>query len=121
MRREVIWLPGVVVLFVFQLVVFARGLVRGLPVESREVFTWSVGLVACSVALLVVAIAIPTHWLRGLSASCALVALALAVSADTFVVATVVAGASSVPPVMAGLCLGLWWAEWSLTDRPAPQ
>jgi hypothetical protein len=119
MWREVIWLPAVVLLLVFQFVVWVNGWVSRLPVESREVYTWSVGLVSWSAVLLVLAIAAPKDWLAGISASCALVVLALAVSRGRLCRGSATAGASSVPLVMAGMCLGLWCAVWSLTDRPA--
>jgi hypothetical protein len=118
--HEIVWLPGVAVLFAVELAVYMRGWENRLPSEYRDLFLWSLVLVASAVVCLAAATISRNEVLARYLTPSALTTLVLGVSADVYIATSVLAGANNLPLVAVGIILGGWGLVWSLTDDDAP-
>jgi hypothetical protein len=109
--NEVVWLPAVMGLLVFQTLTLIRGLQVPLPQDVQMVYVASVGLVGLSVLLLLLAAIRRSHLWRSLAVS----ALALGVAADMFVATTAATGAILEAALTALLIVAIWATVWSVT------
>jgi hypothetical protein len=109
--NEVVWLPAVLGLLVFQTLTLVHGLQVPLPEDVQLVYVASVGLVGLSVLLLLLAALRQSHVWRSLAVS----ALAVGVAADMFVATTAATGAILEAALTALLIVAIWATVWSIT------
>jgi hypothetical protein len=114
--NEVVWLPAVLGLLVFQTLTLVHGVQAPLPEDVQMVYVASLALVAVSVLLLLVGALRKNHMWRSLAVS----ALAVGVAADMFVATTAATGAILEAALTALLIVAIWATVWSITgSRPA--
>jgi hypothetical protein len=109
--NEVVWLPAVMGLLVFQALTLVHGLQAPLPEDVQVVYVASLGLVGLSVLLLLVAALRHSHVWRSLAVS----ALAIGVAADVFVATSAATGAVLEAALTALLIVAVWATVWSIT------
>jgi hypothetical protein len=109
--NEVVWLPAVLGLLVFQTLTLVHGVQAPLPEDVQLVYLASVGLVGLSVLLLLLAALRRSHVWRSLAVS----ALAVGVAADMFVATTAATGAILEAALTAFLIVAIWATVWSIT------
>jgi len=109
--NEVVWLPAVMGLLVFQTLTLVHGVQTPLPTDVQMVYVASVGLVGSSVLLLLVAAFRQSRLWRSLAVS----ALAIGVAADIFVATTAATGAILEAALTALLIVAIWATVWSIT------
>jgi hypothetical protein len=109
--NEVVWLPAVMVLLVFQALTLVHGIQTPLPEDVQLVYIASLGLVGLSVLLLLVAALRHNQQWRSLAVS----VLAIGVAADVFVATTAATGAILEAGLTALLIVAIWATVWSIT------
>lgn len=109
--NEVIWLPAVMGLLVFQALTLVHGVQTPLPADVQLVYEASLGLVGVSVLLLLLAAIRQSRLWRSLAVS----ALAIGVAADMFVATTAATGAILEAALTALLIVAIWATVWSIT------
>jgi hypothetical protein len=109
--NEVVWLPAVMGLLVFQALTLVRGIQTPLPEDVQLVYIASLGLVGLSVLLLLVAALRHSQLWRSLAVS----VLAIGVAADVFVATTAATGAILEAALTALLIVAIWATVWSIT------
>jgi hypothetical protein len=114
--NEVVWLPAVMGLLVFQALTLVHGAQAPLPWDVQMVYMASLALVGLSVFLLLVAAMRQSHVWRSL----AVTALAIGVAADMFVATSAATGAVLEAALTAVLIVAIWATVWSITgSHPA--
>ncbi|MBV9601744.1 MAG: hypothetical protein JOZ87_33475 [Chloroflexi bacterium] len=109
--NEVVWLPAVMGLLVFQALTLVHGVQAPLAEDVQLVYVASLGLVGLSVLLLLLAAMRRSHLWRSLAVS----ALAVGVAADMFVATTAATGAILEAGLTALLIVAVWATVWSIT------
>ena len=109
--NEVVWLPAVLGLLVFQTLTLVHGVQVPLPEDVQLVYVASLALVGLSVLLLLLATLRHSHVWRSLAVS----ALAIGVAADMFVATTAATGAILEAALTALLIVAIWATVWSIT------
>ncbi|MBV9578254.1 MAG: hypothetical protein JO057_06670 [Chloroflexi bacterium] len=109
--NEVVWLPAVMALLVFQMLTLVHGLQAPLPQDVQLVYDASLGLVGLSVLLLLLAAFRQSQLWRSLATG----ALAIGVAADVFVATTAATGAILEASLTALLIVAIWATVWSIT------
>jgi hypothetical protein len=109
--NEVVWLPAVMGLLVFQVLTLVHGVQTPLPEDVQLVYVASLGLVSLSVLLLLVSALRQSHVWRSLAVS----VLAIGVAADVFVATSAATGAILEAALTGLLIVAIWATVWSIT------
>jgi hypothetical protein len=109
--NEVVWLPAVMGLLVFQALTLVHGVQTPLPEDVQLVYVVSLGLVGASVLLLLLAAIRQSRLWRSLAVS----VLAIGVAADMFVATSAATGAILEAALTALLIVAIWATVWSIT------
>jgi hypothetical protein len=109
--NEVVWLPAVMGLLVFQALTLVHGVQTPLPEDVQLVYVASLALVGMSVLLLLLAALRQSHVWRSLAVS----VLAIGVAADVFVATSAATGAVLEAALTGLLIVAIWATVWSIT------